>query len=202
MKELTVIIFTILLAAACVADQKDDAKWWRAPQTNAIPLDTVDLVLVSDPGIGVRVPRPLRGNLVFRFRNAGKQVIDSYDAHSLFFFGTVFLTPPEGTNLAVHIPTSFMGSFRGTPLSKIRDISPGDQMEFITNQPAYRWFPSMTNSMDGIYKVWWQIDQKKSNSILFRKEKGKIEPIEEETSQQNAAPLSTVPQPGPSEGAR
>jgi hypothetical protein len=60
----------------------------------------------------------------------------------------------------------------------------------------------MTNSMDGIYKVWWQIDQKKSNSILFRKEKGKIEPIEEETSQQNAAPLSTVPQPGPSEGAR
>jgi hypothetical protein len=200
MRSMFLLIF--LLAETALAGQTNDVRWWYAPKTNAIPLEAVDLSLVYDPMKDFR-RRPaghLYGDLVFRFKNVGKQVIDAFAACNLFGFGSVFLTPPEGTNLVERIPALFMGSFRGTPLSKPRDISPGDQMEFILKQPVYWWFPSMTNSVDGIYKAWWQIDQKKSNPLLFRKHKGNIEWVDNRASQPSGAPLPRAPQAGRSEG--
>ena len=186
------ILVLVAFSVGCIvndssAEERDSTKWWCLPKTNAVPLNAVELLLIyqgqrEDKG---RPYPQASGRLLLRFKNVSKQTIDDYNAFHLFGFGTLFLAPPEGTNLQCQIPRTFGGSFSVSPLEKVRDIAPQDQLEFLIGKPVYEWFPfpSDKNSADGIYRVWWQIDDKTSNVILFRKDKNKIERIEEGSTQ-------------------
>ena len=101
--------------------------------------------------------------LAFRIENVGKTVIDKHQIPDLFFKGIIHVLPKDGKEQQTDL-----GKFWW---SVVYDLQPRATFEHPVVGSLLTFFPSMK---DGVYQVWWTLDDFKSNILHFTVTDGKL----------------------------
>jgi len=143
------VILLCLLTVASAALHADEA-------SIKISLGIRDAKLLSVTNVP---PYPL----AFRIENVGKTVIDKHQIPVLFFKGRIHVLPKDGKEQQKDLGKFWM--------SFVHDLQPGATFDHPVVGSLLTFFHSLK---DGVYQVWWTLDDFKSNVLHFTVTDGKL----------------------------
>ena len=105
----------------------------------------------------------LSNPLAFRIQNTGQTIIKADAIPAFFFKGIIHIQTEAGPEQY----TNFQKIWR----TMVRDLPPGETFESPVYADLLTYFPTAN---DGVYQVWWTLDELKSNTLRFTVTNGKL----------------------------